>query len=69
MTYFLHSDKNVRAFSGIFVEDMQKLKDEINEHLILADEIVCLLGEYDNSICEKFVDLSERVEFDLLVDE
>ena len=61
--------KRNQVVHNLFVEDMQKLEDEINEHLILAEEIVCLLGEYDNSICEKFVDLSERVEFDLLVDE
>lgn len=61
--------KRNQVVHNLFVEDMQKLKDEINEHLILADEIVCLLVEYDNSICEKFVDLSERVEFELLMDE
>ena len=43
--------------------------DEINELLSWADEIVCLLGEYDNSICEKFVNLRKRIDFDLLVDE
>lgn len=50
------------------VEDMQKLKREIEEHMLLADEIIGLLIEYDNCICHKFIDLSKRVEFESLAD-
>lgn len=48
------------------VSNLEKLKEEIDEYLVLADEIIHLLCEYDNSICEKFVDLDKRVEFEIL---
>lgn len=61
--------KRNQVVHNIFVvEDMQNLKTEIDEHLELAEEIVALLVEYDNCICEKFIDLSRRVDFKDFVD-
>lgn len=45
------------------IEDLQKLSLELDEYALIADEIIYLLIEYDNSICVKFCDLAERVDF------
>lgn len=61
--------KRNQVVHNIFVlEDMQKLKEEMDEHFELAEEIVFLLVEYNNCICEKFIDLSQRVDFKDFVD-
>ena len=51
------------------IEDLEKLAIELDEYALLADEIVYLLVEYDNSVCEKFCDLDERVDFNDFVDD
>ena len=51
------------------IEDLQKLAIELDEYALLADEIVHLLVEYDNSVCEKFCDLDTRVDFNDFVDD
>ena len=43
--------------------DFDKLSTELDEYALVADEIVYLLVEYDNSICQKFCDLDNRVNF------
>lgn len=48
------------------INDALKLKEDIDEHMSLADEIIGLLIEYDNCVCEKFVDLCGRVDFEIL---
>lgn len=61
--------KRNQVVHNLFViEDMQKLKEEIHEHFYLADEIIQLLVEYDNNVCEEFVDLCNRVDFEYFVD-
>lgn len=45
------------------ITDLEKLAIELDEYALLADEIVYLLVEYDNSVCQKFCDLDERVDF------
>ena len=50
-------------------EDLEKLAIELDEYALLADEIVHLLVEYDNSVCEKFCDLDTRVDFNDFVDD
>ena len=42
---------------------------ELDEYALIADEIVFLLLEYDNSVCEKFCDLDRRVDFNDLADD
>lgn len=51
------------------IEDLEKLAIELDEYALLADEIVYLLVEYDNSVCEKFCDLDERVDFNDFADD
>ena len=51
------------------IEDMDKLAKELDEYALLADEIVFLLLEYDNSVCEKFCDLDRRVDFNDFADD
>ena len=51
------------------IEDLEKLAIELDEYALLADEIVHLLVEYDNSVCEKFCDLDTRVDFNDFVDD
>ena len=51
------------------IEDMDKLVKELDEYALLADEIVFLLLEYDNSVCEKFCDLDRRVDFNDFADD
>ena len=48
---------------------MDKLAKELDEYALLADEIVFLLLEYDNSVCEKFCDLDNRVDFNDFADD
>ena len=51
---------------------VQALVAKLQAHItdaLLADEIVYLLVEYDNSVCEKFCDLDERVDFNDFVDD
>ncbi len=50
------------------IEDLDKLSSELDEYALLADEITYLLVEYDNSICEKFCDLDNRVDFNYFAD-
>lgn len=45
------------------IENISALATELDEYAILAEEIFYLLLEYDNSICEKFCDLCNRVDF------
>lgn len=51
------------------IEDMQLLKQDIDNYLLIAEEIIELLCKYDNNICHKFDDLDRRVDFDLLKDD
>lgn len=51
------------------IEDMEKLASELDEYALLADAIVYLLVEYDNSVCEKFCDLDRRIDFRNFVDD
>lgn len=50
------------------IKDMKKLASELDEYALLADEITFLLLEYDNSICEKFCDLDNRVDFNMFIE-
>lgn len=45
------------------IENISALAAELDEYAIIAEEIFYLLLEYDNCICEKFCDLSNRVVF------
>ena len=45
------------------IEDFAALSKELDQYADLADEIVHLLAEYDNQVCEKFCDLDQRVDF------
>ena len=65
--YNLKRNEVVHQLFGI--EDLEKLAIELDEYALLADEIVYLLVEYDNSVCEKFCDLDERVDFNDFVDD
>ena len=65
--YNLKRNEVVHHLFGI--EDLEKLAIELDEYALLADETVYLLVEYDNSVCEKFCDLDERVDFNDFVDD
>ena len=65
--YNLKRNEVVHHLFGI--EDLEKLAIELDEYALLADEIVYLLVEYDNSVCEKFCDLDERVDFNDFADD
>ena len=45
------------------IEDLSALAAELDEYAEIAEELFYLLLEYDNCICEKFCDLSTRVDF------
>ena len=51
------------------ITDLDKLATELDEYALIADEIVFLLLEYDNSVCEKFCDLDRRVDFNDFADD
>ena len=64
-----YKEKRNQVVHNLFnIEDMDKLENELDEYALLADEIVWLLVEYDNSICEKCCDLSDRVDFNELTE-
>jgi len=48
------------------VQDLRKLAFELNDYAELADEIIDLLVEYDNNVCENFCELEKRVDFEKL---
>lgn len=48
------------------IADMEHLAAELDNYSLLADEILKLLIEYDNQVCEKFCDLERRVNFNVL---
>ena len=50
------------------VEDLEELSKELDEYAELAEEIVYLLLEYDNEVCEKFCNLEQRVDFHQLIE-
>lgn len=50
------------------IEDLSALAIELDEYAVLAEEIFYLLLEYDNCICDKFCDLSRRVDFQDFID-
>lgn len=59
-----YKEKRNQVVHNLFkIEDFDKLSAELDEYALVADEIVHLLIEYDNSICEKFCDLANRVDF------
>jgi len=45
------------------VQDLRNLADELDDYAQLADEIIELLAEYDNQVCENFCALEKRVDF------
>lgn len=45
------------------IEDFVELSKELDEYAELAEEIVFMLFDYDNAVCEKFCDLQQRVDF------
>ena len=45
------------------IEDFEVLSHELDDYAELADELIALLIEYDNQVCEKFCDLDNRVDF------
>lgn len=50
------------------IADLNQLSKELDEYADLAEEIVYLLLEYDNQVCEKFCDLERRVDFADLIE-
>lgn len=60
--------RNVVVHNLFNIEDLGKLSSELDEYALLADEITYLLVEYDSSICEKFCDLDNRVDFNCFAD-
>lgn len=54
------SNKRNKVVHHLFeIEDLNVLSEELDEYALLAEEIVCLLIEYDGQICERFCDLEE----------
>jgi len=45
------------------IHDLSVLGAELDEYALRADEILSLLFEYDNAICEEFCELCENVDF------
>ena len=50
------------------IEDLDLLANELDKYANLAEEILQLLIEYDNQICEKFCDLENRVDFSVFLE-
>lgn len=46
------------------IDDLNTLSQELDKYAVLAEEIVYLLLEYDNQVCEHFCALEEAVCFD-----
>lgn len=47
------------------IHDLNKLAIELNDYAQLADEIIDLLAEYDNQVCENFCELDRSKKFQL----
>lgn len=45
------------------IQDLKQLAVELDAYADLADEIITLLTEYDNQVCENFCELDRRVNF------
>ena len=45
------------------IQDLKQLAVELDAYADLADEIITLLTEYDNQVCENFCRLEEKVDF------
>lgn len=45
------------------INDLSRLAIELNDYAELADEIIALLTEYDNQVCENFCELDRRRSF------
>lgn len=43
------------------VEDLQALGEELNKYAELADEIICLLADYEQQVCENFSILEKQM--------
>ena len=60
--------RNEVVHNLFYIEDLEELSKELDEYAELAKEIILLLLEYDNAVCEKFCDLDNRVDFKCFVD-
>ena len=59
-----YNQKRNKVVHHLFgIEDLSALAIELDEYAEIAEELFYLLLEYDNCICEKFCDLSNRVDF------
>lgn len=45
------------------IQDLKQLAVELDAYADLADEIITLLTEYDDQVCENFCELDRRVNF------
>ena len=54
-----NSKRNQVVHDLFDVEDLRKLYDELAEYAQLADEIILLLDEYNNEICNNFCKLEQ----------
>lgn len=60
----VYNEKRNQIVHNLFkIKDFDKLSSELDEYAFVAEEIVYLLVEYDNSICERFCNLVDRVDF------
>lgn len=48
------------------IQDLKQLAVELDAYADLADEIITLLTEYDDRVCENFCELDRRVNFQTL---
>lgn len=45
------------------IGDLGKLARELDDYAQLADEIICLLAQYDDQVCCNFCNLEKRIDF------
>ena len=58
-----NSKRNLVVHDLFDIQDLNKLGQELDEYAKLADEILILLVEYEDHVCENFCALSKRVNF------
>lgn len=64
-----YKEKRNQVVHNLFnIDNFDKLSSELDEYAQVADEMVYLLVEYDSSICEKFCDLANRVDFNEFIE-
>ena len=59
-----HNSKRNQVVHDLFnIEDLQQLGEELDDYAHMAEDLISMLLDYDNAVCDNFRALAKRVDF------